>query len=77
MGEKTPSRSTTASPSTDASGDSGADQVQQKFDKAAEQGFFGVEIDQTPNENYTLQGGPAGEGTPEGDRMQGKDQKGR
>jgi hypothetical protein len=73
MAEKTPNQRTTASPSTD---DAGASEVQHAFDKAQEQGFWGEEVDQTPNEAYTLQGGPAGVGTPEGDRMLGKDKKG-
>jgi hypothetical protein len=72
MAEKTPSPKTTASPST--SDDLGAAELQATFDKAQEQGFFGVKVDPTPNEAYTLQGGPAGEGTPEGDR--GKPEKG-
>lgn len=69
MAENKNSPKTTASPSTD---DLGGAQLKQKFDKAQEQGFFGIEVDETPNEAYTLQGGPAGEGTPEGDRMSGK-----
>ena len=70
---------TTESPSTDpaAGGDAGAAEVKEAFDEAQEQGFFGVEVDETPNESYTLQGGPAGEGTPEGDKQAGKTEKGR
>lgn len=47
--------------------DAGADTVQQEFDKANEQGFFGTEVDKTPNENYTLQGVASGAPTPETD----------
>lgn len=36
-------------------GDSGEKQVQEAFDKANEQGFFGESPDRTPRENYTLQ----------------------
>jgi hypothetical protein len=71
MAENKTNPKTTASPSTDG-GDLGAAQLQQAFDKAQEQGFFGEEVDQTPNEAYTLQGGPAGVGTPEGDRQTGR-----
>ncbi len=47
--------------------DAGEKEMQNQFDEANEQGFFGTEVDPTPNENYSLQGGPAGEGTPETD----------
>ncbi len=36
--------------------DVGQKEVQDSFDEANEQGFFGVTTDPTPNENYTLQG---------------------
>jgi hypothetical protein len=54
-------------PSTKATGDLGAAEVQAKVDEANEQGFYGVEVDQTPNENYTLQGQGKGLPTPETD----------
>lgn len=38
--------------------DSGEAQVQEAFDEAAEQGFFGHSPDKTPRENYTLQTPP-------------------
>ena len=41
---------------TDASTDVGQKEVQESFDEANEQGFFGVTTDPTPNENYTLVG---------------------
>jgi hypothetical protein len=36
--------------------DAGEAQVQQRVDQEQEQGFVGVEVDPTPNENYTVQG---------------------
>ena len=44
-----------------------ADQVQAAMDVETEQGFRGVEVDPTPNENYTLAGQNAGKPTPETD----------
>jgi hypothetical protein len=40
---------------------------QEIVDKETEQGFRGVEVDPTPNENYTLQGVASGKPTPETD----------
>lgn len=40
-------------------------QVQDAVDQETEQGFRGVEVDPTPNENYTLAGQNAGKPTPE------------
>jgi hypothetical protein len=45
----------------------GADEVQAKFDEANKQGFFGSTPDETPRENYTLQGVASGKPTPETD----------
>lgn len=56
--KKTPSSST----------DAGQDEVQAKFDEAAEKGYFGHTPDDTPNENYTLKGVTAGKPTPENQR---------
>lgn len=42
--------------------------VQQATDKAQEQGFYGVETDPTPNENYTVAGVTEGLPTPETDK---------
>lgn len=47
--------------------DLGQDQVQQKVDEAAEQGFFGTAADPTPRENYSLQTPPDAP-TPETDK---------
>lgn len=47
--------------------DLGADQVQQRVDAENKQGFAGVEVDPTPNENYTMQGVIEGAPTPETD----------
>lgn len=47
--------------------DSGQGEVQQAFDQANEQGFFGVTTDPTPDENYTLAGQAKGAKTPETD----------
>ncbi|MEJ7901904.1 MAG: hypothetical protein WKF63_08640 [Thermomicrobiales bacterium] len=44
--------------------------MQQKFDEANEQGYFGVTTDPTPDENYTIQGQSAGKPTPETDPKQ-------
>lgn len=41
--------------------------VQENVDRETEQGFRGVEVDPTPNENYTLAGQNAGKPTPETD----------
>lgn len=38
-------------------GDAGIGEVQERFDEAAEKGFFGNRVDPTPNENYSLEGG--------------------
>lgn len=54
----------------DANADLGVAQLQGTFDKANEQGFFGVESDPTPNENYTLAGVTKGLPTPETDAKQ-------
>lgn len=51
-----------------AADDLGADQVQQAFDEANEQGYFGSAPDETPNENYTLKGVTSGKPTPETER---------
>lgn len=45
-------------------------QVQEQVDAETEQGFRGVEVDPTPNENYTLQGVASGKPTPETDEAQ-------
>lgn len=50
-----------------AAASTGGDQSQAKMDEATEQGFIGVEVDQTPNENYTVAGVTAGLPTPETD----------
>lgn len=48
--------------------DAGQDEVQRKFDEAAEKGYFGKSPDSTPRENYTLQGVTSGKPTPETER---------
>jgi hypothetical protein len=48
--------------------DEASAEVQKQVDKENEQGFRGVEVDPTPNENYTVQGVIAGKPTPETDR---------
>ena len=48
--------------------DAGQAEVQAKFDAAAEKGYFGFSPDETPAENYTLQGVTSGKPTPETDR---------
>lgn len=49
-------------------GDGGAAEVQKIADEEVEQGFRGVEVDQTPNENYTVEGVLADKPTPESER---------
>lgn len=41
--------------------------VKAQFDKELEQGYRGVAVDPTPNENYTVAGVTAGKPTPETD----------
>jgi len=48
-------------------GDLGAAEVQAKMDQETEQGFRGVKVDPTPNENYTVSGVTSGAPTPETD----------
>ncbi|MGW4505696.1 hypothetical protein ACWENO_13755 [Streptomyces sp. NPDC004436] len=45
--------------------DEAVQKAQKAFDKAQEQGFFGVETDPTPNEHYSVAGVTAGQPTPE------------
>jgi hypothetical protein len=48
-------------------GDAGEKEMQERFDEANEKGFFGTEVDPTPNENYTVKGVTSGAPTPETD----------
>lgn len=43
------------------------DSTEKQVDVETEQGFRGVEVDPTPNENYTLAGVTSGKPTPETD----------
>lgn len=36
----------------------GADKVQEATDKAEEQGYIGIKVDELPNSAYSLEGGP-------------------
>lgn len=45
----------------------GSGEVKAAMDHATERGFFGVEVDPTPNEHYTVDGVTAGKPTPETD----------
>lgn len=47
--------------------DAGQAEVQKNVDEETEQGFVGVEVDPTPNENYTVAGVTSGKPTPETD----------
>ncbi len=58
----------TAKNETTAAKEAGADEVQAKFDEAANKGFFGEQVDETPRDNYTLQGVTSGKPTPETER---------
>lgn len=51
--------------SSDKAKTSAEDQVQAAVDAETEQGFRGVEVDQTPNHAYTMAGVMAGEPVPE------------
>ena len=57
-------------------GDGGAAEVQKIADEEVEQGFRGVEVDKTPNENYTVAGVLAGKETPESKRVDESEQAG-
>lgn len=59
-------KKTTAAPAK--SEDAGQDEIQAKFDKANEQGYFGTSPDDTPRENYTLKGVTSDKPTPENQR---------
>lgn len=73
MSEPTTTKTTAPKPTTTAApregetvpADAGQAELQAQVDKEQEQGFVGVEVDQTPNENYTLQGVTSGAPTPE------------
>lgn len=47
--------------------DAGREQVKEQMDEITEQGFRGVKVDPTPNENYTVAGVTADAPTPETD----------
>lgn len=47
--------------------DAGRAQAQEQMDEVTEQGFRGVAVDPTPNENYTVAGVTSGAPTPETD----------
>lgn len=47
--------------------DAAQQEVQKAVDKAEERGLLGVEVDPTPNDNYTVAGVLAGAPTPETD----------
>jgi hypothetical protein len=61
------SSETTEPARQDSGKDAGQSEVQAIVDKENEQGFAGIEVDPTPNENYTLQGVASGAPTPETD----------
>ncbi len=64
MSEKDSKQSRSKAESTD---DVGQAEVQDAFDEANEQGFFGTTSDPTPNENYTVAGVIGCAPTPETD----------
>jgi len=79
MSDKTQNRDIAKSSTPDATanaaagGDLGVAEVQERVDRENEQGFVGVEVDPTPNENYTLQGVTSGAPTPETDEKAAAD----
>jgi hypothetical protein len=64
----TEKKTSSAEEPTASADDLGADQVQAAFDEANEKGYFGETPDDTPNENYTVQGVTSGKPTPETER---------
>ena len=48
--------------------DVGQGEIQAKVDIEEEQGFRGIKVDPTPNENYTVDGVTSGAPTPENDQ---------
>ena len=58
----------TTKKSADLQGDAGEAEVQAISDEASEKGYLGDVVDETPNENYTLQGVTSGKPTPETER---------
>jgi hypothetical protein len=56
-----------AAKARDVAADTSTAEVQARVDKETEQGFRGVEVDPTPNENYTVAGVTSGAPTPETD----------
>lgn len=62
------SQKPTTQTSSGAADDAGQDEVQKRFDEAAEKGYFGHTPDETPNENYTLAGVTSDKPTPENQR---------
>jgi hypothetical protein len=45
--------------------DLGRAEVQKNVDEGDAKGFYGEEVDETPNENYTVDGVTSGKPTPE------------
>jgi hypothetical protein len=68
--DKKQNRNSVASTDTAPDADLGQKEIQEAFDVANAQGFFGITTDPTPDENYTLQGQAKGLPTPETDRDQ-------
>ena len=66
MSSKTKSDMTKASTPSSAKGTSLTD-IQARVDQENKQGFRGIEVDSTPNENYTLAGVVKDAPTPETD----------
>jgi hypothetical protein len=47
-----------------------ASDVQAKVDEANDQGFFGEAVDETPRQNYTVEGVTSGAETPESTKLE-------
>lgn len=56
--KKDAKNSEASSSPTKKGGDAGQAEMQERFDAAAEKGYFGHAPDPTPNENYSLETGP-------------------
>ena len=63
--KKTPAAAPPSTEEVKDAPDAGQEEMQQIFDEANEQGYFGEVPDETPNEHYTVGGQAEGKPTPE------------
>lgn len=62
---KQPADAGEVTPAKQPADDAGEAEVAEKMAEEQDQGFRGIAVDETPNENYTIQGQAAGKPTPE------------